>query len=171
MKKQENNTAYIDAANLHSAVKKLGWDLDYARLRVWLEEKYSIKRAYLFIGLVPRYKNLYTYLQECGFTLVFKETVHDGDGNIKGNCDANLVLQMVYDFFEKKCDGAFLVSSDGDYASTVSFLQERGILVGILSPGLKCSILLKRLNPKIWYLGDQKNDLQKEKAPDTDGTV
>lgn len=171
MKKNENNYAYIDGANLHSAVKVLGWDLDYARFRIWLKEKYSIERAYIFIGLVPRYKNLYTYLQESGYTLIFKETVSDGHGKIKGNCDADLVLQAVRDFYEKKCDSALLVSSDGDYSSLVSFLHEREGCIGIVSPGKNCSILLKRTNAKIYYLGDQQNNLQKEKAPDTDGTV
>lgn len=171
MRERQNNIAYIDAANLHKGVQILDWELDYFRFRVWLQEKYSVQRAYIFIGLVPRYKNLYTYLQEAGFTLVFKETVHDGDGHIKGNCDADLVLRAAVDFYENRYDKALLVSSDGDYASLAGFLHEKNRLVGILSPSVKCSILLKRTNARIAYLGDQKNILQKEKTPDMDGTV
>jgi len=74
MYKKENNIAYIDGANLDKALRKqLKWSLDYKRFRIWLSEKYSVKKAYIFIGLIPKYKNLYTYLQECGFTLIFKE--------------------------------------------------------------------------------------------------
>lgn len=70
MKNESNNFAYIDGANLHRGIAGFGWKIDYARFRVWLSEKYSVKNAYIFIGLIPRYKDLYKYLQECGFTFL-----------------------------------------------------------------------------------------------------
>lgn len=60
---KENNFAYIDGANLHKGILSLGWKLDYKRFRVWLTERYGVCKAYLFIGLVPKYKDLYAYLQ------------------------------------------------------------------------------------------------------------
>jgi uncharacterized LabA/DUF88 family protein len=175
MKKQENNFAYIDGANLYNGVETLGWNLDYQRFRVWLYEKYGVKTAYLFIGLIPRYKELYKYLQESGFTLIFKEVVYDGDGKPKGNCDADLVLQTTRDAYENKFKKAVIVSSDGDYVSLVKFLRERESLEIILSPHTQklCSILLKRTGVPIAYLNDQKRILQarKEKAPDADKTA
>ncbi|KKQ55029.1 MAG: hypothetical protein US74_C0044G0002 [Parcubacteria group bacterium GW2011_GWA2_38_13] len=101
MDKKANSFAFIDGANLHKGIKDLGWNLDYKRFRVWLREKYSIDRAYIFIGLVSKHKDLYIFLQEAGFMLVFKETTLDGEGRIKGNCDADLVLKAVVDFYEK----------------------------------------------------------------------
>lgn len=175
MKVSENNFAYIDGANLHRGIASFGWELDYKRFRIWLSEKYGIKNAYIFIGLIPKYKDLYKYLQECGFTLVFKEVVYDKQGRAKGNCDADLVLQVVRDTYENKFDGAIIVSSDGDYASLVKFLKERSRLKVVLSPHNKdlCSILLKRTDAPIAYLNDQKKLLEakKEKAPDMDGTI
>lgn len=170
MKQKENNYAYIDGANLHRGIAGFGWKIDYARFRVWLSEKYSVKNAYIFIGLIPRYKDLYKYLQECGFTLVFKEVVYDGDGKPKGNCDADLVLQATRDVYGNKFDKAIIVSSDGDYAGLVKFLQEKNKLKIILSPSIpqKCSILLKRTNAPITYLNDVKGKISlsnKEKAP------
>ncbi len=171
-KNKQNNYAYIDGANLHRGIAGFGWKLDYARFRVWLSDKYSVKNAYIFIGLISRYKDLYKYLQECGFTLVFKEVIFDGEGKAKGNCDADLVLQVAMDTYENKFDEAVIVSSDGDYASLVKFLKERNKLKTILSPHTKdyCSILLKRTDAPIAYLNDQINILQvrKEKAPAKD---
>ena len=66
VKASRNNYAYIDGANLHKGVLGLGWNLDYSRFRVWLAEKYGIKIAYLFIGLIPKNKALYQSLQEIG---------------------------------------------------------------------------------------------------------
>jgi len=125
--------------------------------------------------LIPKYKELYKYLQECRFTLIFKEVIYDGDGKPKGNCDADLVLQATRDAYENKFNMAVIVSSDGDYAGLVKFLKERGKLRVILSPHTKekCSILLKRTDAPIAYLNNQRLILQarKEKAPDADGTA
>ena len=171
----KNNYAYIDGANLHKGVDSLGWQLDYERFRIWLRDKYSIERAYIFIGLIPTHKNLYKYLQESGFILVYKEVVYGSDGNPKGNCDADLVLQTVVDSYENKFNKAVIVSSDGDYSSMIKFLQEKNKLHVILSPREEknCSILLKRTGARISYINDQKSLLessQKEKAPDGDKT-
>lgn len=170
---KENNFAYIDGSNLHNGVKNMKWEFDYARFRVWLSDKYSVEQAYLFIGMMPKYKDLYTYLQECGYTLVFKEVVYDHDGKAKGNCDADIVVQAMRDAYENKFDKAVLVSSDGDYAPLVKFLIEKSKMKVVISPyeTKKCSVLLKRTNVKISYLLDQKTVLQKEKAPDADGTA
>ena len=155
-------------------IESLDWKLDYRRFRIWLTEKYCVRSAYLFIGLIPKYKELYTYLQESGFTLVFKEVVYDGEGKTKGNCDADLVLQAARDIYENKFAAAILVSSDGDYASLVRFLKERKKLAVVLSPHAQnlCSILIKKTGAPIAYLDDQKRILrvQKEKAPDEDAT-
>ncbi len=175
MQKKENNFAYIDGANLHKGVKSLGWKLDYKRFRVWLSEKYGVKIAYLFIGMISKYSNLYTYLVGAGFILVFKEVVFDGSGKPKGNCDANLVLQAACDTYENKFDNAVIVASDGDYACLINFLQKRQKLFAVISPSneKKCSILLKRTDAKIAYLDNQKSILaaQNEKTPDRDGTL
>lgn len=163
MQKDTKNFAYIDGANLYKGVKSSDWRLDYKRFRVWLSEKYVVKNAYIFIGLIPRYKDLYAYLQECGFILIFKEVIYDGEGKAKGNCDADLVLQAACDTYENKFDSAVLVSSDGDYASLVKFLMGRGKLRAVLSPHTKdkCSILLKRINAPIVYLDEVRGFFKK----------
>lgn len=167
--KQLNNFAYIDGNNLYRGINNSGWKIDFLRFRKWLADKYSVKRAYYFIGLIPKEKDLYRSLQEAGFTLVFKEVVYNGQGEAKGNCDADLVLQAVRDVYENSCDQSVLVTSDGDYACLVKFLQDKNKLRIILSPSVqeKCSILLKRTNAPITYLDDVKNkiSLSNRKSP------
>lgn len=60
MEDGEVNIAYIDAANLDRALRDLHWKLDYSKFRVWLKDKYKTQRAYIFIGLIPKYADLYT---------------------------------------------------------------------------------------------------------------
>ena len=158
MKKQENNYAFIDSQNLNLGIKKLGWKLDYRKFRVYLEEKYNVKKAYIFIGFVALNQSLYDRLQEAGFILKFKPTIPDTDGKIKGNIDADLVLNAMLEF--NQYDKAVIVSSDGDFYSLVKHLYENGKLSVVLSPDMKnCSSLLKQTaKEKIWFM----NNLQKK---------
>lgn len=157
------NYAYIDGANLHNGIKSQGWTLDYRKLRVWLREKHAVSDAYLFMGLIPKYREMYKDLQEAGYILVFKEVVYDGNGKPKGNCDADLVLQATRDYFEKKYDKAIIITSDGDYASLITLLLEKNALKILLSPAVenKCSILLKKTGAPLTFLGQMRNILKK----------
>ena len=92
---KENNFAYIDGQNLYLAIKELGWKLDYKRFRIYLREKYGVQKAYMFMGFLPINQALYNFLQTVGFILVFKPIV-DAE-QIKGNVDAELVLQAMID--------------------------------------------------------------------------
>ena len=162
MKLAQKNVAYIDGANLHNGAKSLSWNFDYGRFRVWLRDKYAVEQAYLFIGMMPKYAQLYTRLQKQDYILVFKDVIYDDTGKAKGNCDADLVVTAMQDVYENKFDTAVLVSSDGDYAPLVKFLLAKGKMLAVISPyeTRKCSVLLKRTGVKISYIKDQKNILQ-----------
>ena len=173
--KKENKTvyAYIDGSNLHKGIEELGWKLDYFRFKKWLEEKYKVSKAYIFIGLVQEHKRIYTYLQEAGFTLIFKETIPGKDGDIKGNCDAEMVLKSVSDCYEIKYDNAILVTGDGDFACLASFLHEKQKLRTIIAPNFKkSSYLIRKIQVPLVFMNNLKNKLkQNEKAPETDKTA
>lgn len=145
MQKAVKNYAYIDSQNLNRGVMALGWKLDYKKFRVYLKEKYGVEIAYLFIGFVPDQQELYSALQKDGYILKFKPVLPNKDGSQKGNVDADMVLQIVVDFYEKNFQQAVVISSDGDFYSAVKFLYEKQKLCAVISPHFKtCSILLKR---------------------------
>lgn len=146
--------AFIDGANLHKGAESLGWRLDYARFRRWLKEKHGVGTARIFIGYVKSNDRLYSYLRQVGYVLTFKETTKDSASNIKGNCDADLVLWAVRSAYESEYQKAVIVSSDGDYAGLVKFLQGRGLLKCVISPSDWCSILLMRTSAPITYISD-----------------
>lgn len=169
MKTNKKTVCYIDGANLHKGILSLGWKLDYQRFRIWLSHRYGVGVANIFLGLIPKYKNLYTTLQRCGFTIIYKEVVYDGAGKAKGNCDADLITQAMHDTYEGIAEQAIIVTSDGDYTPLVEFLKSKGRITAILSPAptSKCSVLLKRTTVPIVYLNDKRERMcvQKEKAP------
>jgi len=91
--------AFIDANNLHlGTTKGLGWEVDYKKFMIWLEDKANVSDAYMFIGKIEEHEKLYSHLQECGFILQFKPVSKSQDGQIKGNVDTDLVFQAMLDF-------------------------------------------------------------------------
>lgn len=87
------NYAFIDSQNINLGIQSIGWRLDWKRFRVYLKDKYRVGKAYLFIGYIPENQDLYTSLQSFGYVLVFKPVLKNKDGEVKGNVDADLVLQ------------------------------------------------------------------------------
>ena len=164
MKNMLRVNIYIDGNNLYRGAKELGFEIDYKKFRHWLRQKYHTHQVYLFIGLVPDRVKFYEYLQECGFILVFKQTVSVG-GSVKGNCDAELVLKATSDFYTKAFDKCLLVTGDGDFGCLVEFLASNAALSGLLAPDeKKCSILLRNKNIEITFLNDLYHKFSKRSA-------
>lgn len=165
MKKQQNNYAFIDSQNLNLAIRSLGWKLDYRRFRTYLLEKYSVTKAFLFIGYVEGNNDLYVALQDAGFLCIFKPTLTYKDGTTKGNCDAELVLHAMIEL--SNYDRAILVTGDGDFYCLVKYWIEKNKLERILIPNLfKYSALLKRFGKKqLSFMNDLKGKLEYKKDP------
>ena len=169
--------AYIDGANLHKGIETLGWRLVYGRFRSWMRQKYGISSAKLFIGYMKKHADIYVMRKAQGYECIFKEVVYSRDGRAKGNCDSDLVLSAVRDYFELGMTVAILISSDGDYASLIKFWQEKKVTCFVLSPSpiKQCSWLLRKTNVTIFSLEEVQHKLmkkpKKEKAPGTDVSV
>ena len=168
---KEKNFAFIDSQNLNLGIQKLGWKLDYKKFRIYLDEKYGVQSAYMFIGFITTNQKLYERLQQAGFILKFKPTVSDADGKIKGNVDADLVLQTMIDFSEY--ERAVIISSDGDFYSLVSYLHKRDKLKAVLSYDRNnCSILLREAaQDKLQYMYVLRNKLEYTFVPKTKRTA
>ncbi len=163
MKKSANNYAFIDSQNVYRGIQALGWEVDWICFRIYLEEKYSVLVAYLFIGFIPEHNDLYTELQQAGFILKFKPVLPNGQNGVKGNVDADMVLQVMLDC--EKFDQAVIITSDGDFYSLVRHLYDTNKLLVVLSPNIKtCSVLLKKTaKERIIYMNNLKNRIGKKK--------
>jgi len=163
MKSANGNYAFIDGNNLHLSVEKMGWSLNYKKFRTHLAEKYNVVKAYYFIGEVPGMERLYSYLEGCGFDIIFKPPIKDKEGNYKGNVDAELVLQAMIDI--NNYEGAVIVTSDGDFSCLVKYLNSIDKLKRLLGASrYGCSkYLRKAAGSKIDYMDDLKNKLEYKK--------
>lgn len=161
-----NNYAFIDSQNVHLSIKRLGWELDWARFRIMLRDSHHVQKAFIFIGLIPGNTDLYYYLQSCGFELIFKDTILQKDGNYKGNVDAELVLYSVAIEYENY-DKAVIISGDGDFACLVQFLKDKGKLENIIVPDEhRYSSLLRKFSlvnkDFLIFLNRSKNKIMKK---------
>lgn len=167
-----NNYAFIDSQNLHMGVStnqydkktnKLiyrGWNLDYRKFRQYLKDKYSITKAFMFIGKMPGNEALYESLQSNGFILIFKPTIIRGD-ETKGNVDAELVLHAMIEF--ENYDKTIIISNDGDFFCLIEYLANKEKLLKILTPNEKYSSLLKEYSSYISKISDLKPQLEYKK--------
>lgn len=73
------------------------------------------------MGFKPDEQQMYSFLQDAEFNLIFKPILELKSGEVKGNCDAELVLQVMIDF--KRYRKAIIVSGDGDFHCLIKYLQ------------------------------------------------
>lgn len=170
MAKRPVGYAFVDSQNLNLSVRDQGWNIDYARFRKYLIDKYNVQKAYMFIGYVPENTQLYNALQTAGFVCIFRPTLKNTGGGVKGNCDAELVLQAMIDI--KAYDAAIIVSGDGDFQCLAKYLHEHEKLGALMIPNRnKFSALLKFdfLKPYHRFVNDLQTKIEyKKKNPRED---
>lgn len=162
MNNKQNNYAFIDSQNLNLSVRHMGWVLDFKRFRKYLEDKYCIAKAFIFIGFVPTNQSLYTSLQKDGYILVFKPTLQLPDGRVKGNIDAELVLHTMIEY--PNYDKALIVTGDGDFYCLVEYLIKQRKLLKLMVPDeSKYSSLLRKFSSDIVFMNNLKGKLEYRK--------
>ncbi len=156
MKKDRNNYAFIDSQNLNLAIKAQGWSLDFKRFRTYLSDRFDVVKAFLFIGYVSTNQDLYTALQKYNYILIFKPTLFLPHGKVKGNVDAELVLQAMieYPHYHK----AVIASGDGDFYCLVNYLKQKDKLLKLIIPDRRnySSLLRKFADDMVFMNGMQE---------------
>lgn len=145
MSEKQHNYAFIDSQNMNLGIRAQGWHIDYKKFRQYLANELNVTKAYMFFGFMEDQQDLYMALQDAGFILVFKPMVSAKDGEAKGNCDAEVVLQAMIDY--NHYDKAVIVTGDGDFACLVRHLLKNKKLEMLLIPNQqKYSSLLRSID-------------------------
>ena len=170
------NIAYIDGQNLFMGTTKrdLPWRVDLSKLRVYLEKKYHVTKAYYYLGFVQNgdnFESLYEQIQGAGFILVFREHNSAMLGTKKGNVDSDIIFSIMKRLYRKEeFDKVILVSGDGDYKTLVDFLIEESKLEKVLFPdGKRASSLYKKITRQ--YFDDLSNEGVKKKIEKEKGAL
>lgn len=136
----ERTALFIDGANLYSASRNLGFDVDYRNLLDFFRTKTNIIRAYYYSAVLDTeeyspLKPLTDWLAYNGYTLVTKParefTDASGRRRIKGNMDIELAVDMLE--IAPKLDHVVLFSGDSDFRRLVEAVQRQGVRVSVVS--------------------------------------
>ena len=136
----ERIALFIDGANLYSAARSLGFDIDYKRLLDHFAGRGRMVRAFYYTALIEDQeyspiRPLVDWLDYNGFTLVTKPTKEFTDASgrrkIKGNMDIELAVDAME--MSEHLDHIYLFSGDGDFRRLAEALQRRGVRVSVVS--------------------------------------
>lgn len=138
--KDDNLALFIDGANLYTAAKSLGFDIDYKLLRQEFERRGKLLRAYYYTALLESeeyspIRPLIDWLQYNGYALVTKPAKEYTDAlgrrKVKGNMDIELTVNAME--LAPQLDHAVLFSGDGDFRPLAEALQRQGVRVSVVS--------------------------------------
>jgi uncharacterized LabA/DUF88 family protein len=131
---------FIDGANLYSAAKGLGFDIDYRKLLEEFRKRGVLVRAYYYTALVEDQeyspiRPLIDWLDYNGYTMVTKPTKEFTDAmgrrKLKGNMDIELAIDVLE--MAEHLDHVILFSGDGDFRRLVEAVQRKGLRVSVVS--------------------------------------
>ncbi len=163
---RKQNYAFIDSQNLNLGTQRVGWKMDWKKLREFLKTQYNVEKAYMFIGYLPDNEVLYTQMQDAGYLVVLKPTVdmymtkeeiESESHTTKGNVDAELVLYAMKRLADY--DKAIIVSGDGDFFCLAEYLTSQKKLLHIMTPNNRYSSLLNPFEQQIINLDDHRKAL------------
>ncbi len=136
----ERTALFIDGANLYSASRNLGFDVDYRNMLDFFRAKTHVIRAYYYSAVLDTeeyspLKPLTDWLAYNGYSLVTKAarefTDATGRRRVKGNMDVELAIDMLE--LAPKLDHAVLFSGDSDFRRLVEAVQRQGVRVSVVS--------------------------------------
>ena len=136
----ETVAVFIDGANLFSAARALGFDIDYRSLLELFASRGRLVRAFYYTALfedreISPLRPLIDWLDYNGYTVVTKPAKEFADGmgrrKIKGNMDIELAVDAMK--MARKVDRIVLFSGDGDFRRLVEAVQREGALVSVVS--------------------------------------
>jgi uncharacterized LabA/DUF88 family protein len=136
----ERVALFIDGANLYSASRNLGFDVDFRNLLEYFRKRTHVIRAYYYSAVLETeeyspLKPLTDWLAYNGYTLVTKPAKEFTDGNgrrrVKGNMDIEVAVDMLE--LAPRIDHAILFSGDSDFRRLVEAVQRKGVRVSVIS--------------------------------------
>src|ERR1700688_4691471 len=136
----ERVALFIDGANLYSASRNLGFDVDYRNLLEFFRKTAHIVRAYYYSAVLETdeyspLKPLTDWLAYNGYTLVTKPAKESTDSAGRSRVKGNMEIEVAVDMLElaPRIDHAVLFSGDSDFRRLVEAMQRRGVRVSVVS--------------------------------------
>ncbi len=161
---------YIDGANVFYAQKKMGWTLDWSKIKEYFQGKYEVIGFNYYQGIKDgddKIKNYLKYLDQLHVNVITKplkeirigsdhplNLLHHYKKIYKCNFDVEITADMIFD--RGNLDEYILFSGDSDFDYAVKRLQSVGKTVTVYSSKKVLSWKLKLAANKFRYLEKYK---------------
>lgn len=136
----ERAAVFIDGANLYSASRNLGFDVDYKSLLEFFQDRTNLLRAHYYSAIVDNedytpLKPLCDWLSYNGFCVVSKPAKDFVDASGKRRVRGNMDIEIAVDMLElaPRMDHAILFSGDADFRRLIEAVQHKGVRTTVVS--------------------------------------
>lgn len=176
MSNKNKAKVFIDGSNIFHAQKKLGWFVDWTKVKEQLDQDYDIIELRYYIGVKdqdPGMARFLRYLKAIGIKAItkpLKKIVLDlGDTHIeltgqkyiyKANFDVEITADILLDLGE--VNEVILFSGDSDFVYLIKRLRDLGKKVAIYSSRKTISWELKLEAAKVIYLENLKEKINRQ---------
>ena len=177
----ERIALFIDGANLYSAARTLGYDIDYKRLREHFASQARGIRAIYYTALIEDQeyspiRPVVDWLDYNGFTLVTKPTKEFTDSTGRRKIKGNMDIELAVDVMEMASiiDHVVLFSGDGEFRRLVEAVQRKGVRVTVVStvkssPPMIADELRRQADNFVELMDLSEEIARKHGRPDSDG--
>jgi uncharacterized LabA/DUF88 family protein len=121
---------FIDAANIYHSQKKLGWRIDFLKLKKYFEDNTDLGRIYYYTAYdadYPKQRKFLDLLEIMGYIVrkkkvkFIKDAEKEEGGFHKGNLDVELTIDAVNN--RDDFQSFILFSGDSDFEALLKYLR------------------------------------------------
>ena len=167
---------YIDGANMFYTQKRLGWFIDWKKVKNYIEQEKNVIEWRYYVGVKDNDEKMLKYLKYLnlvGFNTITKplKKIKIGDSEIipqnsersfiyKANFDVEMTTDILLEKF--KLDEIIIFSGDSDFRYLIKKLKDAGLKVIIFSSRKTISWELKIECAKVIYFEGAKDKIMRE---------
>ncbi len=167
---------YIDGANMFYTQKKLGWFIDWKKMKDYLKEKWEVLEIRYYTGVKAgdeKMASFLRYLDNIGINPITKsikvisisnnhplKKIYNYSEIYKSNCDIEITTDILLE--RKEVDEIILFTGDSDFRYLIKKLKDLGKKVIIFSSRKTISWEVKLEASKYFYLEDIKDKIIRE---------
>lgn len=175
-KKKPIAKVYIDGSNIFYSQRKLGWSVDWVKVKKHLSEEWDVIEFRYYTGIKEddeKMKKYLRYLDKIGFIPITKplktirisdthpmRKLHNYDHIYKSNFDVEMAVDMALE--RGTIDEMILFSGDSDFQYLVKKLKDLGRKVIVYSSRKTLSWELKLEASKYVFLEDIKSKISRK---------
>jgi uncharacterized LabA/DUF88 family protein len=128
-----SNIAYIDGQNIEKSLEKLGFEIDWAKVYIFL----TTHKVYPCSRVICYFKYSYSIDRNKFFEKLkligFEVYLSNFCGNDKINVDADIIVKAMEEYYEVGKFNLILLSGDGDFVPVVKFFERKQCKVWIIA--------------------------------------